>query len=435
MKKVIGIWPIFLFFINYFLIGLLRNNFDNYSLMYAIIIASLGGIIFYKKDKISLKNKAEIFYNEATDNMILLIIIIFILAGIFCECVLKTGSVDAVINLGINSIPSSYFLPSIFIVSCLLSFALGTSCGTISALIPIVYGIGVKSDINLALLAGVVIGGAMFGDNLSFISDTTIAATKSMNIKMIDKFKTNFKLILPAFILNIILLFLVPININFNKNVSIDYLLLLPYIVIIIFSIIKVPVIWVLVSGIICAMFVGFYNNSIMFSQIPNILIKGFLNMDSVIVVTLLFAGLVGMIRYFGFNDNDIENMVSKIKRPEMMIATMVSAVVLLISNNCIAILSVAPVANQISDWHNLDRKRVASILDIFSSAVNGLIPYGAQILIASSLMNINGINIVWFNWYSFLLLITGIVSMGLYKKKKNGKDVMISEVFEKDVQ
>lgn len=358
---------------------------------------------------------------------VMLMLLIFILAGAFSSIAQEMGCVNSVVNMTLSILPGSFILVGMFIASCLVSLSIGTSCGTIAALTPIAVGIASATSANVPMATAVVVGGSLFGDNLSFISDTTIMATKTQGCRMSDKFKANIGIALPASIIAIIAYLFIGSGIESQTGGDIgNPLNVLPYLVVFILAIAGMNVIWVLIMGIITAIVLALSYGTMDIPSIWEAMQKGVLGMHDLIIVTIIAAVIIDQLRKRGAIDWLIMNMgriISSRRGAELSIAGAVVAVDLLTANNTIAILAVGPVARSISYRYGIEAKRAASILDTMSCFAQGIIPWGAQLLIAAGLASINPLDIIPYLYYPYILGTITILNIILYKKKTTDTD------------
>lgn len=358
---------------------------------------------------------------------VMLMLLIFILAGAFSSIAQEMGCVNSVVNMTLSILPGSFILVGMFIASCLVSLSIGTSCGTIAALTPIAVGIASATSANVAMATAVVVGGSLFGDNLSFISDTTIMATKTQGCRMSDKFKANIGIALPASIIAIISYLFIGSGIESQTGGDIgNPLNVLPYLVVFVLAIVGVNVIWVLIMGIITAIVLALSYGTMGVLSIWEAMQKGVLGMHDLIIVTIIAAVIIDQLRKRGAIDWLIMNMgriISSRRGAELSIASAVVAVDLLTANNTIAILAVGPVARSISYRYGIEAKRAASILDTMSCFAQGIIPWGAQLLIAAGLASINPLDIIPYLYYPYILGTITILNIIFYKKKATDTD------------
>ena len=420
MKKkgsFLGLVPLLIFLLIYASTGIFTDKIDNMPLLVAFTITVAIALCFNNpnKEKISFEQKVEIFCKGASDSTLLLLVIIFLLAGAFYSVADAMGAVKSMVNLGLTLLPLKMLLPGLFIIGCILSFAMGTSMGTVSALTPIAVGIANETGISLPLICGVVVGGAMFGDNLSFISDTTIAATRTQEVEMKDKFKVNILIVLPAVILNIIVLSFIGGEGVQGAVYEYSLLNLVPYVSIIVLTI-----------GVVLGLIIGLINNSFAFIEIFSVVQRGMGWMENMAIIALVVGGVVAIMEYLGGIDYLLENLTAKIKSKkgaEFGISILVSLLCLATTNNTVSIITAGPLAKDIADKFSVDRRRVAGLLDIFSSAFQGLMPYAGQILVAAAMAQISPVSIVPYSWYSMFMIVMGILAIitGIPKlKEKN---------------
>lgn len=414
--------PLGVFIVIYLGISIVAKSFYAVSVIIPFLAAALTALLMNRKEK--LDKKIEIFCKGAGDINILLMILIFILAGAFAQVAKDMGAVDSTVNLGLYLLPSSLLIPGIFIIGCFISLSIGTSMGTIVALVPIAIGIADKTGISTSLSVGAVVCGAMFGDNLSVISDTTIAATKTQGCEMKDKFKMNFLIVLPAAIITTIIFIILTRNTAVINLDSLEFNIfkILPYIVVIITSLIGLNVIIVLLLGLglsgLMGIIVGSFDIIGLFNSISN----GISSMSELIIISLLISGTIEIIKFNGGIDfilnKGLRNFKSK-RGAEYGIAVLTGLVDICTANNTIAIVTVGPIAKDISNEFDLDAKRVAGIMDIFSCGLQGVIPYGAQLLSAAGLAAISPFEIMRFLFYPYLMLVSAIIFIYFHWKNK----------------
>lgn len=411
-----GLIPLFIFLGLYASAGIFSGNFATMPLLVAFILTAGVSFSLNKKgEKQNLDEKVEIFCKGAGDSTLILMVIIFLLAGAFYSVADAMGAVKSTVNLGLSVLPAEMLLPGLFLVGCILSFSMGTSMGTVSALTPVAVGIARETGIGLPLVCGVVIGGAMFGDNMSFISDTTIAATRTQEVGMKDKFKVNLAIVFPAVIINLILISFMGGNGVQEKVYDYNLVNIIPYISIIILSLIGLNVINVLGIGIALGLGIGLIHGSFTFLEIFGILQRGFGWMEDISIISIVVGGVVALMHNFGGIDFILENLTSRIKSKkgaEAGIAALVSILDVSTTNNTVSIITAGPLARDIADKFGVSRSRSAGLLDIFSSAFQGLMPYAGQILMAAGMAQISPASIVPYSWYSMLMIIMGIVSI-----------------------
>lgn len=346
----------------------------------------------------------------------MLMIWIFILAGAFASTAKAMGCVDDVVYLTLSIVPANAVLVGIFIAAAVISLSIGTSVGTIVALTPIAAGLASATATSVPMMTAIVVGGAFFGDNLSFISDTTVVATQSQGCKMADKFKTNIRIALPAAIVMIAVYAFIGSGIEVNDIYpAVNILKVIPYILVLVTAIIGVNVLIVLVLGIVLTGVIGMYLGCFDIFGWFDAINNGALGMGELIIVTMLAGGILELIRKNGgirFLMNGLLKHVNSQRSAELSIAALVSVVDICTANNTVAIITVAGIAKDISQRFNLDPKRVASILDTFSCMMQGIIPYGAQLLMASVLANLNPIDIIPYLYYPYTLGLCALLTI-----------------------
>ena len=403
----------------YFQIHGVEMAFYQFPSVTAMFIAVLSA--FFMGDE-TLQVIFGIFSRGAGNENVMTMLMIYILAGAFSAVAAAMGGRDATVNLGISFVPAQCLTAGIFIISAFMGTATGTSMGTIAAIVPIAAGISVKSGISEALMVAACVGGAMFGDNLSMISDTTIAATRTQGCELKDKFKMNFRIALPAAVLTIFLLLVIGQPSAAADLQELDYSLLkvFPYIAVLGLALLGANVFLVLTAGIFLAGFIGMASAELTVITFAQNIWNGFMGMGEAFFLALFCGGISEMIAYYG----GIEWLISKLRKmikgnksAQLGIAALVSLTDCATANNTVAIIISGGVAKDISNEYGIDSRRSASLLDIFSCVFQGIIPYGAQLLTASALASkngavINAMEIIPHMWYCWLLAIFGILSI-----------------------
>ena len=419
MKKkgsFMGLVPLVIFLIVYFAMGIGTGSFDNFPLMIGIFLASAIALFIKSPcaEKKSFVERVELFCKGGGESTLILMVIIYMLAGAFYGVAGGMHATDTVTNIGISVLPANMILPGLFIIGCVLSFSMGTSMGTVSALMPIAINIADKTGVSLALGSGIVVGGAMFGDNLSFISDTTIAATTTQEIGMKEMFKANFLMVLPAVIITIVVLALYPIDATkVVASGDINIVNLIPYVLIIALSIAGVHVIPAMTISVVSGMIIGVMHGDFTAVESFGVVHEGMTWMQDMAVIAIFVGGLVELMKYLGGIDwllDKLSKGTKTKKGAELSIAALVSLVDVATTNNTISIIAVGPIAKDISKKFGITPQRTASILDLFSSAFNGLTPYAGQLLTAGALAKISPVSIIPYVWYSILMIISGVV-------------------------
>jgi Na+/H+ antiporter NhaC len=354
------------------------------------------------------------------EHTVITMCLIFLLAGGFSALAKSVGAIDAAVNLGLFLLPNKLLLPGLFIISCFISLAMGTSMGTISTVIPIAIGISQQSSLNIALVAGVVVSGAMFGDNLSVISDTTIAATQTQGCNMRDKTKENFFVaIISASIVCLILLFFSS-NQTIDNFYSIEPLKVLPYILVLFLALLGVHVFVVLMLGILSCLLIGIINENFVFFEVGQIIYSGFLSMADVFFVTIFISGLAALASKEGGLEyilNKISHLAKGQKSAQLLIAVSVSISDICVANNTVAILLSGNIAKNIAAKFNISKAKAASILDIYSCVWQGIIPHGAQLLLACGLCKMSSFAIMPYTFYPIILGIVASLQIIFGKK------------------
>lgn len=395
--------------------GIATGDFYQMPVLVALFAAIL--VALFMNRETDFQTKMQQLTQGGGHPDIILMVIIFLLAGAFSSVAEGMGAVDSTVNLGLSVLPSNLLVVGLFIIACFISISMGTSVGTIVALAPIGMGVADQTGINVAVTMGSIVSGAMFGDNLSIISDTTIAAVRTQGTKMKDKFRANFFIVLPAAIVTAVIFALMtsdPAN-AVQEDTPYQLVKVLPYLGVLIFALMGVNVIYVLMGGILFAGIVGVASGDIGLSNFVTLLGDGFQSMQNLSLLVILLGGLVELIRQNGgiqFLLNAISRTASSNRGGEFSIAGLVSAVNLSTANNTISIITAGPLAKQISEEYEIDAKRSASILDIFSSSVQGLLPYGAQVLSVAGVASISPVAIVPFCIYPILLAVSGILAI-----------------------
>lgn len=412
----LGLVPLCVFLVLYFAVGIGTGSFDNMPLMIGISIAIAVAFALNKtgKEKINFEEKVTLFCKGAGDSTLILMVVIFLLAGAFYGVVGAMHASDSVTNFGLSILPSNMVLPGLFLIGCILSFAMGTSMGTVSALMPIAVSLADATGFNMALVCGVVVGGAMFGDNLSFISDTTIAATRTQDIPMRDKFKANILMVLPAVIITLILLSLQPMGNSFDSgSAEYSFINMIPYAIVIVLSLLGMNVITVMSIGVLVGVMIGVMHGDFTLIGSLTIIHEGMTWMEDMAMIAVLVGGLVALMNYLGGIDWLLDKLTRKTKTArgaELSIAALVSLIDISTTNNTISIITAGPIAKDIAEEYNISGARTASILDLFSSGFQGLLPYGGQLLTAGALAGISPATILPYSWYSMLMVVFGIV-------------------------
>ena len=390
-----------------YLVGsIIAGDFYELPLTVAFLVASAYAIAI--TPKIKLRERINIFSRGAGDENIMLMIWIFVLAGAFATAASKMGAIDATVNLTLRLLPASMLLPGLFLAACFISLSIGTSVGTVVALTPVAVGIAEQTGSSLAMIVALVVGGAFFGDNLSFISDTTIVATQTQGCKMNDKFKANIWLAAPAAILVLIAYIFIGQGIHVPEYLpAVEWYKVIPYVAVLVMAIIGVNVLIVLFIGILLAGVIGILTGSFNTIGWMGAMGEGIMGMSELIIVTLLAGGMLALIRYNGGIDYLIHALTIRIRGKrgaKFTIALLVILADMCTANNTIALVTVGPMAREIADKYGIDRRISASLLDTFSCFTQGLLPYGAQLLMAAGLAKITPFEIIGYLYYPIAL-------------------------------
>jgi len=365
------------------------------------------------------EEKFMTFIHGCGEENIVIMCVIYLLAGAFSTVSAAMGGVDSTVNLGLTLIPPQYVTAGVFVISCFISLATGTSCGTMAAITPIAVGLAQKAGLSLPLTMAAVVGGAMFGDNLSIISDTTIAATRTQGVEMRDKFRTNIMIALPPAIITLILLLIFgrPENVVAAESYSYDIVKVIPYIFVLVMAVLGMNVFWVLISGTMISGVIGLAYGNMTLLSFGQEIYNGFLGMIEIFIVSMLTGGLAHMITKAGglqYLLDKIKNTIHSKNSAEIGIAALVSITDVAIANNTVSIIINGPIAKEISQEYKVDPRRSASLLDIFSCIMQGAIPYGAQMLMVGSFTNgaVSPIQVMPLLWYQWLLALSAIISI-----------------------
>ena len=426
----IALFPLFLFLSLFIGAGLYYQSagvdFAFYQLpsVVAILPAIILALILSKE---KLNDAIETFIAGIGHSNIIAMCLIYLLAGAFAAVAKATGGVDATVALGLSMIPSNLLLPGFFLIAAFIATAMGTSMGTIAAVAPIALGVSEQANIDLALMAGTVVSGALFGDNLSIISDTTIAATRTQGCEMKDKFKENLIFALPAAAITLIILTISSQGHAELAPQEIDLFNVLPYLSILILAVSGLNVFVVLTIGILLAGFTGFISSDYAVTAFANDIFDGFKNMQEIFILSMLVGGLAALMQQQGglaFILLKIEKIIARFSQQknkrvsELGIASLVALTNTCVANNTVAIVVTGNIAKDLAQKHDISAKRSASLLDIFSCIVQGIIPYGAQALLAASIFSISPLATVANAWYCFILAIVAVIIVSFRKTR-----------------
>ena len=389
----------------YLITSLLVNDFYKVPITVAFLLSSCYAIAITRGLK--LEQRVYQFSVGAGNKNILLMIWIFVLAGAFAQSTKQMGAIDATVNLTLHILPDNLLLAGIFIAACFISLSIGTSVGTIVALTPVAVGLAEKTGIDLPYMVAIVVGGSFFGDNLSFISDTTIASTKTQDCVMRDKFKVNFMIVVPAALIVLGIYIFQGLSLSAAPQIQeIEWIKVIPYLIVLSTAIAGMNVMSVLLLGIFSTGIIGLLTGMGFFDWF-GAMGTGITGMGELIIITLLAGGMLETIRYNGGIDFIIARLTRHVtgkRGAELSIAALVSVANLCTANNTIAIITTGPIAKDIAKRFHLDRRKTASILDTFSCLIQGIIPYGAQMLIAAGLAGISPLGIIGNLYYPFCM-------------------------------
>ena len=418
MSGWLALSPLIVFLCVYLVSSIIAQDFYKIPISSAFLIASIYAMLITRKK--SLEQRIATFSAGAGNSNVLLMIWIFVLAGAFAATAKDIGAIDATVNIALKILPGKLIYAGLFIAACFISMSIGTSVGTIVALVPVGAGIAQQiasgSASDIAFITAIITGGAFFGDNLSFISDTTIAATRTQECSMADKFKVNIRIVLPAAAIVTALYIFLGSNVSATyEGFPIDWIKLIPYILVIAFALSGVNVAVVLAAGLGVNAIIGFSTGCFGWSGFLESVGGGIAGMADLIIVTMLAGGMLELIRINGGLDFIVNGLTKRIngkRGAEFSIAGLVSLANLCTANNTIAIITTGRIAKDITDKFGLDSRKTASILDTFSCLVQGIIPYGAQLLMAGGLAGVSQIAILQYLYYPATMGVFAILAI-----------------------
>ena len=429
--------PIVCFLVVFIGMGVWLNDFYAMPAIVGFLIAL--GVAFCQNRKRSFSEKMEDVTHSMGDSNVMIMCLVFVMAGGFSGAVQAAGGVDSTVNFSLSILPPSVAVAGLFIIGCFISTAMGTSVGTIAALAPIAVGISDKTGIVGALCIGAVVSGAMFGDNLSMISDTTIAATRTQGCEMKDKFRENFKIVLPAAVISLILFLILASggDYTFTGDRSYNLFKILPYLVVLIGALLGMNVFVVLALGIVLSLVVGVATGAFAWTDMFRVVFEGpdgaggIKNMYDITVISIVVAGIIGLVKANGGIDFILNGIKKRVKTPkgaQLGIAALSSLVDISTANNTVAIVMAGPIAKDISNEFSISPKRTAAILDIFTSVWQGIIPYGAQILYACAGaaavgMTLSPVELFPYLFYPILMGISAVVFILFFGNRKKSKN------------
>ena len=406
--------PIMVFVTLYLVTSIVAGDFYKVPITVAFMAASVYAVIV--SGGIPLSSRINAYSRGAATEQMMLMVWIFILAGAFANSAKAMGSIDATVNLTLALLPPQMLIAGLFVAACFISLSIGTSVGTIVALTPIAAGIAAQTGTSLPMMTAVIVGGSFFGDNLSFISDTTIAATQTQGCKLSDKFRVNSFLVMPAALIILIVYVLIGTDTQAPADIpALEPLKVLPYLVVLVTAIFGMNVMAVLTLGLLLTGGVGMITGSYDLYGWLGSMGEGIVGMGELIIITMMAGGLLELIRQRGGIDFLIQLLTRHVtgkRGAELSIAALVSMVNVCTANNTVAILTVGGIAKHIGDRFGLDNRKCASILDTFSCFTQGLLPYGAQMLMAAGLAQLNPIAIIPYLYYPFAIGITALIAI-----------------------
>lgn len=406
--------PIMVFVTLYLVTSIVAGDFYKVPITVAFMAASVYAVIV--SGGIPLSSRINVYSRGAATEQMMLMVWIFILAGAFANSAKAMGSIDATVNLTLALLPPQMLIAGLFVAACFISLSIGTSVGTIVALTPIAAGIAAQTGTSLPMMTAVIVGGSFFGDNLSFISDTTIAATQTQGCKLSDKFRVNSFLVMPAALIILIVYVLIGTDTQAPADIpALEPLKVLPYLVVLVTAIFGMNVMAVLTLGLLLTGGVGMITGSYDLYGWLGSMGEGIVGMGELIIITMMAGGLLELIRQRGGIDYLIQLLTRHVtgkRGAELSIAALVSMVNVCTANNTVAILTVGGIAKHIGDRFGLDNRKCASILDTFSCFTQGLLPYGAQMLMAAGLAQLNPIAIIPYLYYPFAIGIIALIAI-----------------------
>ena len=414
--------PILVFLLIFLGSGYITGDFYSMPAIAAFLIALL--VAFVQNRQLCFADKIRLAAEGVGNENIITMCLIFLAAGAFTGAVKAAGGVDSTVNLGLSILPSNVAVAGLFLIGCFISISMGTSVGTITALAPIAVGISQKTGFSMAICAGAVVGGAMFGDNLSMISDTTIAAVKTQGCEMKDKFRENFLIVLPAAIVTILLFLVLGRNAAFQLKGELTFNIfwVLPYLVVLIGALAGVNVFIVLIAGTVLSLIAGVGTGAFGLGDMFTHVGEGIMGMYDITVISIIVASIVALVKEYGGIDfilSFIRKRISGERGGELGIAALALLVDMCTANNTVAIVMSGPIAKEISDDFGVTSRRSASLLDMFSSMGQGLIPYGAQLLAAATLTGLTPFEIIPYCFYPLLMGVSGLVFIFIKKRTR----------------
>ena len=422
MKKgIIALSPIVVFILFYLVTSIIAGDFYKIPITVAFMVSSIYAIAVFTGRP--LMHRINSYSRGAATEQMMLMIWIFVLAGAFAHSAKQMGSIDATVNLALSLLPPQMIFAGMFLAACFISLSIGTSVGTIAALTPIAVGLAQEMDIDLAMMTAIIVGGSFFGDNLSFISDTTIMATQTQGCRLSDKFRVNAFIVMPAALVILLVYYFLGQDTIAPKQIpAVEWVKVIPYLTVLVTAVFGMNVMAVLTIGTALCGIIGILSGSMDVYGWFGAMGDGILSMGELIIVTMMAGGMLELIKQQGGIDfiiNLLTRRVNSKRGAELSIATLVSLVDVCTANNTVAILTVGGIAKQIGDRYGVDNKKCASILDTFSCTIQGMIPYGAQLLIAAGLTSVNPVAILPYLYYPFALGAVAVLSILLRYPKR----------------
>ncbi|MBQ7180552.1 MAG: Na+/H+ antiporter NhaC family protein [Bacteroidaceae bacterium] len=421
LKGLFALSPLIVFLLLYLALSVLVGDFYAMPITVAFLLSCLYALVVLRGRPIT--ERFDVLTEGASSSSLMMMIWIFILAGAFASTAKGMGAIDATVNLTLALMPEKLILPGLFLASCFVSLSVGTSVGTIAALTPIAAGVAQQTGLSLPMIVAIVVGGAYFGDNLSFISDTTIMATRTQGCELRDKFRMNLRIAMPAAFITMILYAFIGYEQNAAASPGeISYVRVMPYLFVLIAAIAGMNVMLVLTLGTLMALGMGLLLGVFDVMGGMKAMGEGIMGMSELIIVTLMAGGLIGVIRRAGGIDFLLQQLTQRIRGrrgAECSIAALVTLTDLCTANNTIAILTVGPLAREISMHYGVDPRRSACLLDTFSCFAQGLIPYGAQMLIACGLASVNPLQIIPHLYYPYILGIIATIYIFIHHEQE----------------
>ncbi len=418
--RAIALLPIGIFLLLFLGMGIFTGDFYKTPAIVCFLIALC--VAFLQNRKVPFGDKIKIIAKGVSNENIITMCLIFLCAGAFSGTVSASGGVDSTVNLGLSILPAPFAVAGLFVIGCFISVSMGTSVGTVAALAPIAVEISNKTGFNMAICMGAVMCGAMFGDNLSMISDTTIAAVKTQGCNMKDKFKENFLIVLPAALITVVVFYLLTRNGSFEiaDDLSYNVWKVFPYLFVLVGALVGINVFIVLIGGTVLSLIIGVATGTIPLTDVFVVMGDGVMGMYDITVISIIVACIVSLVKEYGgirFVLNLIQKGIKGERGAELGIATLALAVDICTANNTVAIVMAGPIAKEISDEYGVDAKRSASLLDIFSSVGQGMIPYGAQLLTAATIAALSPIEIMPYLCYPVLMAVSALLFILLRRR------------------